>query len=179
MKKVLFISILSLVTLFANGQALTFPDVASEEVKSLGEWIGNDFAVIVFVKQDCPYDKAYVERVEDLIDNNRGVRFIRVNSALRDKNASGYYKENNLSGIYLRDEKQALLKLLGARKSTESFLAKWVDGKFEIYYHGAIDSNPLRADDVREQYLAEAIAQVSSGEEIETKATVTAGCSLR
>ncbi|MEM7108591.1 MAG: redoxin family protein [Bacteroidota bacterium] len=130
---------------------------------SLSQFSGSKAVAVIFTSNVCPYAVYYEGRITQLVADYKakGIQFILVNSH-REAKESKEEMTNKLStwGLdipYLSDKDQKVKSAFGARKSPEVFLLKNNNGKFSVFYKGAIDNNPQVASDVKEQYLKENI----------------------
>jgi peroxiredoxin len=162
----------------------TLTNVSDGASVSLDGYRSLPVIVVIFTSNACPYDGYYQARIRSLImDYRERIQVLLINSHVEsaeseDQMKSAYGKWN-LSVPYLSDKNQAVMQLLGAKKSPEAFLLKSKDGKFEVVYSGAIDDNAQMANAVNRPYLKDAIDRMLSGQVVEPATTRTVGCTIR
>ena len=176
MKWILTIAI-SVIALSAEAQE-TVLDVSKDKQVSFESTLGS-LSMVIFVDEDCPYDKKYISRIRDLQRAYTNVNLILISSNSDVNQAKKYLMGNQFSGEGLHDPKGLIRKRLGARKSTEAFLLKKEGQSFSILYQGAIDSNPINDGSVRVTYLSNAILNVLNGDPVQKEKTIVAGCALK
>jgi hypothetical protein len=138
--------------------------------------------VIVFTSHECPFDNYYKERIKELIQAYAGkVQFLLVNSTVEEQESAEQMAIHytDLQAPYLADKDQVVMGNLGAKKTPEAFLLATAGGKFIVAYSGAIDDNPQAANDVRQNFLKDAIEKILSGQNVETPMQRATGCTIR
>ena len=144
-----------------------------------------DASVIIFSCNHCPYVRAYVTRIRDLIQRyqNRNVGFFLINA-----NDAGQYPEDSfehmipmaehlgIGGNYLHDETQEIAKAYGAERTPEVFV---FDKNRRLVYQGAIDDNWEKPDEVSIHYLKAALDAVLENQEVLVKETQARGCTIK
>lgn len=140
--------------------------------------------VVLFTSNDCAYDGYYTSRVKSLINSYKGkIQFLLINAYLEPNEAADKMKikyDSWALGVpYLADKSQTAMECLSARKSPEAFLLKNTGGKYFLFYSGAIDDNPQVANDVKQNYLKEAIDKLLAGQQIDVANVRAVGCSMR
>ena len=185
MKKHLTIAlILSWFCASAQQPAIAFQltDVMTGTPVSLDQYAGKT-VVVIFTSNECPYDNYYRERVAALVSEYGGrAAFLFINSHLDPPEAEEHMKKKASSwgfrAPYLSDKSQTAMETLGARRSPEVFLLKSSNGKFAVFYSGAIDDNPQEAGAVTSQYLRDALEDLLN-ERTTIPSVRAAGCSIR
>ena len=179
MKWILITCLVSVFILPVRAQSLL--DVSTGNRSTLSELIGTAWAVIIFTDQECAYDLEYLGRVKALAAKYPGVRFIRINTLDKWEDTpstmKSFAQSKGIKSAYFYDETGESARLLEARKSTQAILLRWREGPV-IAYTGAIDSNPLRSDDVRSHYLEDAITEALAGKKISRSKTLVTGCMI-
>ncbi|MEM1407977.1 MAG: redoxin family protein [Bacteroidota bacterium] len=162
-----YILTILLVTSFAIGHSqvkdFSLTNVQDGKSVSLSQFNSSKGLAVIFTSNVCPYAVYYEGRITQLVAvyKEKGIQFILINS-------HGEAKESNeemankistwgLNIPYLSDKDQNVKSAFGARKSPEVFLLRNNNGKFSVFYQGAIDNNPQVASDVKEQYLKQNI----------------------
>jgi hypothetical protein len=152
-------------------------DGKTVSLKNYGSSAG---VVIIFVVNDCPFDGYYGGRISNL---SKGKLPLLLVNAHPDQSTSmegmtKYSKDHGIDAPYLADKDQTVMQMLGAHKSAEAFLLKNSNGKFSIYYRGAIDDNPQVATDVKHPYLEEAIVKLLAGQTADMTGIRPVGCNI-
>jgi hypothetical protein len=165
-------------------QNFTLPNVADNSMVSLEGFQSCSGMVVLFISNDCAYDGYYISRVKSLIDTYKGkIQFLLVNSYTEPNEAVDKmkikYTNWGLGVPYLADKDQAAMNCLSAKKSPEAFLLKNNGGKYVLFYSGAIDDNPQVANDVKQNFLKDAIDKLLSGQKIDVANNRAVGCSIR
>ncbi|MDN5203567.1 thioredoxin family protein [Fulvivirgaceae bacterium BMA10] len=144
--------------------------------------------VLVFTSNFCPYSKLYEKRILDLHHayGNKGIQFLLINpnDPVKSKDDSieemaKKAREKQFKFPYLADKDQKVVKLLGASKTPEAYLLRFKGGKFEVFYHGAIDDNPQVPQDVSKNYLKDAIEALQSGRAVPIADVRPTGCMIK
>lgn len=77
---------------------------------------------------------------------------------------------------YLLDKNHVVADAFGARTTPHVYL---FDKNDKLVYRGAIDDNVDKKDEVKEQYLADAMKNLYEGKEISPNVTKNLGCSIK
>ncbi len=172
-----------------NGYGQVIDDISLIDVKSGQEMKvtnGDNPVVSIFFCNSCPYSSYYLNRIKNLSNKFKGVKFILINSSpdtFNDKESvdqmKNYVSENGLTIPYLADKNQELFKALGASKCPEAFLLVKSGSQLKVAYHGAIDDNPQVEGQERSKYLEEAILSVLAGREIPDQSVRPQGCVIK
>ena len=187
MKNIIFVLLLTLSSLLANGQNpvqnFTLLNVADSKMVSLDSYPTCSGLVVLFTGNNCPYDAYYTARIKSLVTAYQGkIQFVLVNSYTEPEEGIDKMKEKynawGLSVPYLVDKDQLAMENLGAKKSPEAFLLKNTGGKYTISYGGAIDDNPQVAQDARQNYLKNAIDKLLANQTPDASVRAV-GCTIR
>ncbi len=140
--------------------------------------------VIIFTSNVCPYDEYYRGRISKLSAAYQDrVPVLLVNSspdpAESKESMAKKAKDAGFSVPYLADKDQTLMTALDAHKSPEAFLLKNQSGKFIVVYRGSIDDNAQVENDVRHNFLRDAIDIMLANQKIETAEVRPVGCNLK
>jgi len=145
--------------------------------------------VVIFSCNTCPFVLAWENRypkIAQLADQNKlGFALINSNEAKRQADdredsmeamkqhaaESGYPDLN-----YLLDRNSNLANAFGAKTTPHVFL---FNENLELVYEGAIDDNFKDASAVENQFLQDAIINLSNGNKIEPNNTKAIGCSIK
>jgi hypothetical protein len=85
-------------------------------------------------------------------------------------------KERGFEFPYAIDSGSVLARAYGATRTPEAFL---FDGAGKLVYHGTIDDNAQKPDDVKERYLKDALQALVDGKPIKTSETKSLGCTIK
>ncbi len=159
-------------------------NVMNNQKVSLGTYPSCAGLLIIFTSNTCPYDEYYRNRIRQIADAyQENVPVLLVNAQPDPgesiENMVKKARQLNLSIPYLADKDQTLMTRLNARKSPEAFLLKNENGKFSVFYRGAIDDNAQVEGDVRHHYLRDAIDILLANQTIATPEVRAVGCNLR
>jgi peroxiredoxin len=152
---------------------------------SIADIAGKQGTLVVFTCNHCPWAKAWEQRIASLGNTyaTRGVGVIAINANDPKEHADDGYdgmvdraKTLGLKFPYVVDNGSAVARAFGAERTPEAFL---FDAQGRLVYHGTIDDNAEHADQVKEAYLANALAAVAAGKPVEVKETKALGCSIK
>jgi peroxiredoxin len=183
MKNLIFLIIL-LTTVAGYSQSVkdfSLTNVVNGKTVTLHDYNSDAGVIIIFMLNNCPFDNYYQDRIKSLKQDNVPVILVNPSPDAGEstENMSKRAAQIGLGIPYLADKDQTLMLDLNAHKSTEAFLLKNNNGKFTVFYHGAIDDNPQVAGDVKSSYLKDAIAKMLAGQNAETTEVRAAGCNIR
>ncbi len=165
-------------------------DVSGKEL-SLTEVAGKNGLLVVFSCNTCPFvvgsegsegwEGRYPELAAYASRHGVGVAFVNSNEAKRDAGESfadmqKRYADKKYSGHYLLDVGSAVADAFGARTTPHVFL---YNKDMKLAYKGAIDDNVGSASAVKEQWLQNAIDNMTAGKAIDPATTRNAGCSIK
>ena len=170
-------------TLPKEGNELYNPSTKKEV--NIADFKGENGTLIIFSCNTCPFVVAWEDRYNDLhslaANNKIGSVLVNSNEAKRkgddsEKEMLEHYRKQGYTMPYLMDNNHELADALGAKTTPHVFL---FDGDNKLVYRGAIDDNFKDKDAVTKTYLADALKQLGTGAEIETKSTPAKGCSIK
>ena len=198
MKKIIFILILavsvSVVSASNNGKLgigdkPVLTDVKMEDVSgakiSLADVKKGNGLLVMFSSNTCPFVLQWEDRFPDLkawADKNKvGMVVLNSNHQKRDGDDSfeamkKHAKEKGYNFYYALDDQSLIANSFGGQTTPHAFL---FNGKMELVYKGAIDDSYKSAKDVKQPYLKDAIASVSSGKKVAISETKPVGCSIK
>ena len=152
-------------------------------MRSLADYKDRKAIVLVFVGTTCPIANSYVQ---DLVAmekayRDRGVQFLAVNANSHE--AMGevvkHAQEYGYSFPVLKDDKQAVADMLGAKVTPESFI---LDAQGNVLYRGRIDdryaSRTKRRPNVTSHDLKDALEQVLGGKPVTVASQAPFGCQI-
>lgn len=141
--------------------------------------------LIVVTCNYCPYAQAYWHRLINLAkqyeEDNLGVIAINGNDPNIQPQDSyeemqRLVKQLTVTFPYLHDEKQTIIKQLGAERTPEVFL---FNARRELVYKGAIDDSWDNEATVMRVYLEDAIEFALDGLEIDYPEIPAVGCTIK
>lgn len=141
-------------------------------------------SVVVFTCNQCPYAKAFEQRIIDLGRDyaTRGVVFYAVDSNDEAKypvesaaEMKSRATSRNYPFPYLKDGDSATARAYGARVTPHIFV---VDGTGTVRYRGYVDDS-AKAEERKHEGLRTALDSLLSGRAVETTATKAFGCTIK
>ena len=198
MKKIMFVFMLAVsVSVFASnnsgklaiGDKPVLPEVKMDDVSgakiSLADVKKENGLLVMFSCNTCPFVLQWEDRFPDLkawADKNKvGMVVLNSNHQKRDGEDSfeamkKHAKEKGYNFYYALDDQSLIANSFGGQTTPHAFL---FNGKMELVYKGAIDDSYKSAKDVKQPYLKDAIASLSSGKKIAVVETKPVGCSIK
>jgi len=195
----LILSFLTFSNLDENKTGYSIGDVAidfkliniDDNLVSLADYEKAKGFVVIFTCNHCPFSVKYEDRIVELDKKYKTLGYPVIAISPNDIEA---FPEDDLDHMkiraeekgftfpYLYDETQEIAKAYGAKKTPHVFLLnKEVNEDVEqliVKYIGAIDDDKSGLK-VEENYLANAIDALLSGEEIDPATTKAVGCSVK
>lgn len=162
----------------------TLRNEKKEEIKLSG-FATQKAVVVVFTSSNCSWATKYIDRLKAMSEKYAplGITFLAINSndtTMSELDAVSRVREGSPYGFpYLKDEDQAVAKLLKATKTPEVVVLQPVNKRFEVLYRGKVDDNPLDAGLVKHNFLQEALDAVLAGKKYEVPVTPPSGCNIR
>jgi peroxiredoxin len=141
--------------------------------------------IVVFTCNNCPYAKAYEDRIIKLQEKYGplGYPVVAINSNDPDVVPADSYekmkeraKSKKFPFVYLYDATQEVAKAYGATRTPHVYL---LDQKRVVRYIGAIDDNSEDETLVKEKYLENALDALQAGKDIAVKETKAIGCGIK
>jgi thioredoxin-related protein len=199
MKKIIFFSLLLsafMIVSFKPGNFSGLPigspipkaDVGMKDVSgkiiSLQHAKKENGLLVMFSCNTCPVVIANQSRTKQVCsyatDNKIGVTVINANEGGRSSGESfesmqAYANQQSYQWFYVLDKNDVLADAFGASRTPECFL---FDKNGKLVYHGAIDDSPGKIDNVKRNYLKEAIDEMVAGKNIKVKESRSIGCSI-
>lgn len=157
----------------------------NEKSRTLNNSLKNNGLLVVFTSNSCPFVVMWEDRYklleEKCKNNNIGMVYINSNQAKRNGDDSvekmiNHSKEMGYTFPYLIDKNSAMANAFGAKTTPHIFL---FNNEKTLIYKGAIDNNYKSANDVTENYLLDALENVSNQQAISIKETKAVGCSIK
>ncbi|MFN3413657.1 MAG: thioredoxin family protein [Thermoanaerobaculum sp.] len=152
---------------------------------SLKELMGAKGLLVIFSCNHCPWVKAWQARMVALGNeySQKGVGVVAVNSNDTTKypdddmdHMVAQAKEPGYRFPYVMDATSEVARAFGATRTPEAFL---FDAQGKLVYHGAIDDNAEKPQEVKKTYLADALAAVVEGKPVPVAETKALGCSIK
>lgn len=141
--------------------------------------------IVVFTCNQCPYAKAYEQRIIELHKQYAPLGFsvVAINSNDKDvqpgdsfENMQKRAKEKKYPFPYLYDETQEVAKAFGATRTPHVYV---LDKDRVVRYIGAIDDNSEEPEMVKEKYVGGAVDALLKGQEVQVKETKAIGCGIK
>ncbi|KIA92028.1 redoxin [Pedobacter kyungheensis] len=144
--------------------------------------------IVVFTCNTCPVAQAYQDRVAEL--NNsfaaKGYPVIAINPndaeavpAESFEKMQAEAKGKNFNYPYLLDPDHVVTKQFGASRTPHVFIVNKTDKGNTVEYIGAIDNDPEGVNATKEDYVKNAINNLSSGKKPVVTSTKAVGCSIK
>jgi len=168
-------------------QAPDFKDLPGVDGKKYGlaDFGASKVLVVIFSCNHCPYVRAYEDRIIALQKDfkDKGVQFVAINS----NDAEGYPEDNFENMVkraqqkkfnfpYLRDESQAVARAYGASHTPHIFV---FNQDRRLGYTGKIDDNWEKPEQVKKQYLKDALTALVQGKAPAEPETFAIGCTIK
>ena len=157
----------------------------NEKSRTLNGNLKNNGLLVVFTSNSCPFVVMWEDRYKLLEvkcrSSNIGMVYINSNQAKRNGDDSvekmkNHSKEMGYTFPYLIDKNSEIANAFGAKTTPHIFL---FNNEKTLVYKGAIDDNYKSANDVTENYLLNALENVSNQQSISIKETKAVGCSIK
>ena len=134
--------------------------------------------IVIFTCNNCPYAKAYQERIAELhhVFNKKGFPVIAINTSDSEEAIKQRAKEKNYPFMYLHDETQEVSKAYGATKTPHVYILK---KDKTVAYIGAIDNNYKDAAAADKLYVKDAVEALLANKEVKVTTTNAIGCSIK
>ncbi len=141
--------------------------------------------IVVFTCNECPFAKMYEDRLIALHNKyaSKGYSVVAINPNVSDDNAKESFAamqkradEKNFPFVYLADENHDVFPKYGAVRTPHVFL---LDAERKVQYIGTIDDNAKSSEDVKVNYLEDAINALQNGKKPEPNFTKAIGCPVK
>lgn len=159
-------------------------DVSGAKI-SLADVKKENGLLVMFSCNTCPFVLQWENRFNEVkawADKNKvGMVVLNSNHQKRDGEDSfeamkKHAKDKGYNFYYALDDESAIANAFGGQTTPHVFL---FNSKMELAYKGAIDDSYKSAKDVKQAYLKDAIASVSSGKQVAVAETKPVGCSIK
>jgi len=157
----------------------------SEKSTNLNKNLKRNGILVVFTSNSCPFVVMWEDRYKLLEEKCKiseiGMVYINSNQAKRDGDDSvekmkNHSKEMGYTSPYLIDKNSEMANAFGAKTTPHIFL---FNKDKLLKYKGAIDNNYKSVNDVTQNYLLDALEQVSKQKNVSIKETKAVGCSIK
>lgn len=152
---------------------------------SIAKVAGQKGTLVIFTCNSCPWVKAWQSRMVEVanaaVKQDVGVVMINSNDPTQ-KDEDGFTemvaraKSLGMAFPYAVDATSDIARAFGATRTPEAFL---FDAQGKLVYHGAIDDNAHKPEEVTERWLADAVTAVTSGKAVGMAETKALGCSIK
>lgn len=155
------------------------------KIYSLSDFNSAEALAVVFTCNHCPYSRSYEGRLAEIAARYRprGLALVGIcsNDAedFPEDDFSRMVEKSKLLGFpfpYLHDEKQHVARAYDAACTPEVFL---FNRKKILVFHGMIDDNADRPDEVKERYFQDALDATLEGALPKIQQTAVIGCSIK
>jgi len=152
---------------------------------SIAKVAGRKGTLVIFTCNSCPWVKAWESRMVEVANawSKKDVGVIMINSNdPSQKEEDGFdemverAKKLGMAFPYAVDATSDIARAFGATRTPEAFL---FDAKGKLVYHGAIDDNAHKPDEVTERWLADALTAVADGKAVGKAETKALGCTIK
>lgn len=163
-----------------------------EQDLTLLEMAEDNGLLVIFSCNTCPFvigngtksegwENRYPEIGNKCKALNVGMVLINPNEAKRDDGDSfedmqKRYVDKNYNCYYVMDKNSIVADEFGALTTPHVYL---FDSEMKLVYRGAIDDNVSRKEEVKEQYLNDALDNMVNGKKIDPATTKQLGCSIK
>ncbi len=165
---------------------LVFTNSAQADYSKVGDFANetSKYKALVFLSESCPCSKSHIEHVQNLIKQYPNLKVFGVVSepprnAKQKLAKDRYFLKTKFGFSIIQDPDQSLVKRYKALKTPHVVLIRQNHLlKEEILYEGGLtDSKSFDANS--KKYLEQAMADLSSGQQIKIKKGFCLGCYIR
>lgn len=141
--------------------------------------------IVVFTCNECPFAKMYEDRLIELHNTYaaKGYPVITINPNVSEDNDKESFEamrkraeEKNFPYPYLADTNHEIFPKYGAVRTPHVFL---LDSERKVQYIGTIDDNAKSADNVKMNYVKNAIEALENGAKPNPNFTKAIGCPVK
>ena len=134
--------------------------------------------IVVFTCNNCPYAKAYQDRLAELHKSyaEKGFPVIAINTSDSESDIKKRAKQENYPFVYLHDETQEISRAYGATKTPHVYV---INQDRKVAYIGAIDNNYKNAEKADKKYVEDAVEALLANKEVKVTTTKAIGCSIK
>jgi thiol-disulfide isomerase/thioredoxin len=153
-------------------------------LKTIAE--GKKFIVLNFWSRECPAAKAtepaFVKLYADY--SGKGVAFVHMASNKKENKAEAdvtatkeYAKSKNITWPVLLDVDNKVADVFGGQKTPHVYVVDVKDMK--VVYMGSINDSVWKAENVKKEYVREALDLLLAGKAVATPSTPPEGCTIK
>ncbi len=141
--------------------------------------------LVMFTCNSCPWVKAWESRIAELGNTyaKQGIGVIAINPndpAVKPEDDMPAMQERakslGLEFPYVMDASSDVARAFGATRTPEAFL---FNAKGKLVYHGAVDDNAHKPEQVAARWLNDALTATVGGKAAAVKETKSLGCSIK
>lgn len=159
-------------------------DGKKTSLKSLGE--GKKYIVLDFWSRQCPAaqgaEPAFAKLYTDY--NAKGVAFVHIASNKAEnkveadvKATKDYIKKNSIAFPVLLDVDNKIANVFGATNTPHLFVIDTKDMK--VVYTGALNDNVWKKENIKREYVREALDLLLAGKPVAEPTTTATGCTIK
>lgn len=141
--------------------------------------------IVTFTCNTCPFAVAYEDRLIELHNKAAALGYpliaiqpndvaVKVGDSFEKMQERA--KEKKFPFLYLIDEKQEVYPAYGASRTPEIYL---LDNSMTLRYTGAIDDNYQDAEQVKSNYVLDAIKAIEAGKDPDPNFIKAIGCTIK
>jgi peroxiredoxin len=176
---------------FLSGDVKTVPDFNLKNVDgqfvSLKNYPEAKGFILIFTCNHCPFAKLYPPRLNDLNAqySKLGVPLIAISSTDTITYEEDAWpkmvekaRDEQFNFPYLFDGDQTVAKQYAAQKTPHAFVVWKDNGQWVVRYSGAIDDNGAEPENVKNQFVANAVEALLAGRDVPVRETKSIGCQI-
>ncbi|MHA2502722.1 MAG: thioredoxin family protein [Candidatus Kariarchaeaceae archaeon] len=174
-------------TLELGSQPIDFNLLGTDDQRySLDSFKESNLLAIIFSCNHCPYVVASEREFKELQSEYgpKGLQLVAINSNSANPDYPGdsfdnmkkRAEEKEFNFPYLDDHDQGLARKYGAGRTPEIYL---YDENRSLVYHGRINDNPTKHDQITRHDLREAIDELLEGKSVSVDKVPAIGCSIK
>jgi peroxiredoxin len=176
---------------FLFGGEKTVPDFSLKNVDSqfvsLKDYPAAKGFILIFTCNHCPFAKLYPPRLNDLNAkySKLGVPLIAISSTDTITYEEDTWplmvekaRNEQFNFPYLFDGDQTVAKQYAAQKTPHAFVIWKENGQWVVRYSGAIDDNGAEPENVKNQFVANAVEALLAGRDVPVRETKSIGCQI-
>ena len=155
---------------------------------SLSDFSDQKGIIIVFTCNQCPFSKAYEQRIGALHRKftAQGFSVVVINPSDpktheddRIEQLSYLAKDKGHPYPYLVDDTQTVARAFGANRTPQAYVLKNTGGTFTVEYIGTLDVNPQDPASVTKRYAEDAVTSILAGKPVTVTTTKAIGCAIK
>lgn len=158
-----------------------------EKNLSLADYKDAKGFIIIFTCNHCPFAKLYPQRFNALNEKYKGlgVPLIAISSTDTIQYEEDTYTEmvkkaedEKFNFPYLYDGEQKVAKNFNAQKTPHAFVIWKENNQWVVKYNGAIDDNGMKPEQVKTQFVADAVDALLANKKMKVTETKSIGCQI-